>query len=575
MITPESGFDPDEKAVCELVLLALDKRLDERQRRQFNDLLRSSEAMRKHYLECLAVQVGMKRLTHQALVNGLSQTDPTSFDPMLWKALAEDERTAEPAEIVPASRRQPQPLIEKVHHQKVTRRISKLPLAVAIASLAALLMMIAYVLLNPRPYEKAIAVITDTMGAQWTHTDSPPRIGQTLYNTTYDLYLASGVVKLKYESGAEVLVEGPAVFSCETADSMRLTRGKAYSKLSPMATGFTVMTPSCRVIDLGTQFGVCVKTDGSSTVQLHQGKASLIGGYMGQSLQTKMLNLYDALHVDAATGAVNDVPFNPLAFIRHIDSECKFVWNGSPFDLADAVGGGNGFGTGQSGAGINPENGRFNAKYIRYGRAYIAKEAFWSSVAVNPFVDCVFIPDGSAGPQKVTSQTLRFDQFPPTDRRFHHDIFYAASASAMLPLEVEPEDVESAATAQPAEILLVGVRFGVKERPAILMHAPAGITFDLAAIGQNLPGLAIRRFQSTVGIPDIGREKASLDVFVLLDGVCVFRQDHYTVAEPSLMLDIPLSPENRFLTLAVTDGGDGAWWDLCVFGEPYLELGAL
>jgi hypothetical protein len=87
--------------------------------------------------------------------------------------------------------------------------------------------------------------------------------------------------------------------------------------------------------------------------------------------------------------------------------------------------------------------------------------------------------------------------------------------------------------------------------------------------------LAIRRFQSTVGIPDIGREKASLDVFVLLDGVCGFRQDHYTVAEPSLMLDIPLSPENRFLTLAVTDGGDGAWWDLCVFGEPYLELGAL
>lgn len=558
----------DEQVICELVQLALDNQLDEQQRRQLNELLRKSRALRACYLECLAVQVAMKRLT-PLIENGFPQNDLRNFDPMLWKAMAEDERTAEAIDLSPEP--QPRPLIRKVQRQKVTHRISKFPWAVAITSLAALIMMITYVMLNPRPYEKATAVITDMVDARWTHTENLPRIGQTIYNTTYDLYLAAGVVKLRFDSGAEILVEGPSVFSCETSESMRLKSGKVYAIVCPAAIGFTVTTPTCDIIDLGTQFGIAVQPDGSSTVQMYEGKASLIGGAQGQPLQTMTLKRHEARFVDASTGSITPVEFAPLAFIRHVDSGKKTTWNGRPLDLADIVGGGNGFGTGKPGAGIDPKTGQFNAPYIRYGRMYIAKEAFWSPVPANPFVDCVFVTDGSKGPQRVTTQGHYFDNFEPTDRRFHHDIFYAASAASTLPNDDDSED-QIAAVSQTAEITLDGVRYGTLERPAILMHAPLGITFDLAAINQSLSGLKIQRFQSIVGIPDVGREGALLDVMVLLDGVCVFRHDHYAVADTSLVLDIPIAPENRFLTLAVTDGGNGSWWDLCVFGQPRLEL---
>jgi hypothetical protein len=202
MNTPNPAHDSDKQALCELVLLALDKRLDEQQRSRLNDLLRRSETLREHYLECLAVQVGMKRLTH-LIESGLPQSDLKNFDSMLWQALAEDERTAETVVVAPEP--QPSPLIQKVQRQKVAHRISKLPLTTALISMAAMLMMIAYVMLNPRPHEKPIAVITEMVNAQWTDTDSPPRIGHIIYNTTYDLHLASGVVKLKYDSGAEAM----------------------------------------------------------------------------------------------------------------------------------------------------------------------------------------------------------------------------------------------------------------------------------------------------------------------------------------------------------------------------------
>jgi hypothetical protein len=44
----------------------------------------------------------------------------------------------------------------------------------------------------------------------------------------------------------------------------------------------------------------------------------------------------------------------------------------------------------------------------------------------------------------------------------------------MLPDE-EPEDQKTGAT-EDVEITIDGVRYGIKERPAILIHAPSGIT---------------------------------------------------------------------------------------------------
>jgi hypothetical protein len=190
MKAQEPAYTLVEPALSELVLLAGDHRVDEASRRRLNELLRQSKSLRIYYMECMAIQVGMKRLARLMNENGRLHQDSHSFDPMLWQALAEDERTAERVECIPLH--EPLALIEKVQLQKGPRTISKLPLMVTIVSLAALLLMIAYVVLNPKPYGRPVAVVSDIMGAQWVETNSPLQIGQPLYNTTYDLYLASG-----------------------------------------------------------------------------------------------------------------------------------------------------------------------------------------------------------------------------------------------------------------------------------------------------------------------------------------------------------------------------------------------
>ena len=39
-----------------------------------------------------------------------------------------------------------------------------------------------------------------------------------------------------------------------------------------------------------------------------------------------------------------------------------------------------------------------------------------------------------------------------------------------------------------------------------------------------------------------------------------------------IFVDVSLRENDRFLTLAFTDGGDGCGWDWTIFGDPRLEL---
>lgn len=90
--------------------------------------------------------------------------------------------------------------------------------------------------------------------------------------TGYKYHLEHGVVRILMDSGAEVILESPAMFEVLHRNSIRLENGTLAAEVASDAIGFVVETPTQRVVDLGTRFGVSVSDDGSSETHVFHGK---------------------------------------------------------------------------------------------------------------------------------------------------------------------------------------------------------------------------------------------------------------------------------------------------------------
>jgi hypothetical protein len=102
------------------------------------------------------------------------------------------------------------------------------------------------------------------------------------------LEVAAGLVQVTYLTGANVVIEGPAVYEASGPSSGRLVRGRiaartehekrpepidpASKELPPL---FTVRTPTRLVHDLGTEFGVEVSDSGDAGVHVFEGLVEL------------------------------------------------------------------------------------------------------------------------------------------------------------------------------------------------------------------------------------------------------------------------------------------------------------
>ncbi len=121
----------------------------------------------------------------------------------------------------------------------------------------------------------------------------------------------AGVVQLVTAYGAEIVIEAPAKFQFESADRLKLTRGRLSASVPPAATGFTVMTPSGEAVDLGTRFGVDVRGIGPAEIHVFEGE--VIAKASGASASD---NLYegDAVRMDQGASASREL--RSSAFIQ-------------------------------------------------------------------------------------------------------------------------------------------------------------------------------------------------------------------------------------------------------------------
>ncbi|QDU81236.1 FecR protein [Polystyrenella longa] len=93
--------------------------------------------------------------------------------------------------------------------------------------------------------------------------------------TDDEFTLRSGLVKLKATGGAEVILEGPAVFEWKSPLELVLKYGRCSVHVPEAADKIEVQTPTSRVVDLGTSFAIDVTESGESEVQLIEGMADV------------------------------------------------------------------------------------------------------------------------------------------------------------------------------------------------------------------------------------------------------------------------------------------------------------
>jgi hypothetical protein len=237
---------------------------------------------------------------------------------------------------------------------------------------------------------------------------------------------------------------------------------------------------------------------------------------------------------------------------------------GKGLDLADIVGGGNGFRTGKKGLGIDARTGKVQER--PFGDLGNVKPGNYAPCNY-PFVDGVFVP--ASGQTRISSTGLIAHNLPETSGKAW-DMIRHGPVSSQYSTTLGTIDYNSASHS------MIG------------LHANAGITFDIAAIrnaGQKKQATEPDNDspqRSAVGSPEINYQfttvagyggrtvEPSAEFRIYLDGELkstgrLGRNDTTNIA-----IEIPTT--SRFLTLISTDGGNGYSHDQISFGDPRLTV---
>ena len=463
----------------------------------------------------------------------------------------------------------------------------------------------------------AVGRITGMVDCKWAKEGSGargqgPGIGNLKSHVSLGqtFALASGLMKITYDTGATVILQGPVTYSVE-ANGGYLAVGKLTGKLeargerrgergegaanhqisnlksqslnpsplSPLLSPlFVIRTPTAIVTDLGTEFGIEVTKDGQNHVHVFQGTVKVRTQTPGAEVPREIeMNAGESASVDArgavtrCTAAQAPATAKAIGFVRTIPRRVIKTLN-----LVDVVAGGDGFGVAR-GRGINPNTGEVvkHAPPADVDWKLGVSDGRYHRVKGLPFIDGVFVPDDRRGPVQLDSAGHSFAHFGTSD----DSVFDYLWAGGELPAPIRPTFTRLGFIdyGQPDTSAVLG-RFGIPEHSALGMTANKGITFDLEAIRRANPGCRIRRFRTVAGNTDPSEQdgmKFKVDVWVFVDGQARLRALNINKSNSAfnpLSINMAIRNNDRFLTLVVSDGGDRINNDRVIFGDPQLDV---
>lgn len=544
----------------QLIDWSLEGTISAEQIRRLEQFINESSDYLGYYCEYLSMSVGIEQFYSRSSIPTLMLEHCSD---VFWSELAEEERNAPAIQM-----KKEVEICVQTGDVELPRkgRIRKTALSFALISMAALLMLIAYV--QNVPCKTSTAVVSNVLNPVWHHAKDRIVPGEWLYNTDSQRFLTSGTIQLEFLSGVKAIIEGPAEFAVVTDDQVKLSLGKIYATVPPEAAGFAVRTPSAKIIDLGTEFGVETGTHGNTEVHVFRGSTMLMAGGDRQESYIETITSGFARAVSPGGVKVQDISIREDKFVRAVDMKKSIAWRSHRLNLADFAGGGNGLGTGQIDYGIMVDSGSVSSGPLLvtgHGQNTVESNIFRTVPQISA-IDGIFVPDGGSGPVVISSRGDTFSACPDTNGSWSPPIINGARC------DFSPEG---------RRLEFDGETFGTPENPALFLHANIGITYDLSSIRNDLPeGISPYRFVALAAAPMNMYEykESHFDIWVLVDGQVRFSK---TMMAPhqSFPVNIALTEQDRFLSIVVTDGIEdqsGAipknHCDWCLLGRPELVL---
>lgn len=159
--------------------------------------------------------------------------------------------------------------------------------------------------------------ITGMVGCKWVDPTTEAINGDDVQlGRKYDL--ASGLMEITYDTGANVILQGPVTYEVESKNGGFMSVGKLTGKMEvETAKGFAVRTPTATVADLGTEFGVEVDTSGNTTCEVFVGEVRMARFKDGLAVgETKSVRAGEAAVVRVGAKGVASQDFHPTTFVR-------------------------------------------------------------------------------------------------------------------------------------------------------------------------------------------------------------------------------------------------------------------
>ena len=154
-----------------------------------------------------------------------------------------------------------------------------------------------------------IATVLFAEGTEWR--GFAPEEGHALKVGT--IHLQKGIAVIRFHGGAEVALSGDTDLELVTSGSARLTQGQAFVRSADGAEGFHLETPTCKLLDLGTEFSAQVsKEDGT---QVHVLEGEVAARTLGKDPSSeRILKRGEAMRFAADPSPGEAIPFNATRF---------------------------------------------------------------------------------------------------------------------------------------------------------------------------------------------------------------------------------------------------------------------
>lgn len=388
--------------------------------------------------------------------------------------------------------------------------------------------------------------------------------------------IETGVVEVEYYSGAVLTLKGPCSFVATGESSARLEEGRLTGKVS--GGDFFVTTPTAKVIDLGTEFGVSIDAKNQTDVFVFDGKVEVVSDMVPKATKKSVMlteGMTAKVDAEGSIGETDDFDVDgDTAFVRQ--NEVSLFGADGEISLVDLFSANSNVQSRLSGM-IAPDSGEADQNpWLRDdGPGYRISNGY-QKTQWHPFVDGVFIPAIVGEYSQSTSGGHTVD-LPRTSGRTWGPIWSRRKIGRSNG-DASVEDYWGTKTLDGVVKKLDTCKTGL-----IGMHANVGLSFDLNAIRKS--GHQPRRLKVTVENLDNSLVKDpewaeqwrfDADFQVFVDGKLSASRMNFARVDGAMELVVDLGPQARFLTLVSTDSGgpfeNTEGFDHVVLMDPILEL---